>query len=87
MALEENLLIPYCPIHSRIAEKLEKVWYLHLDWTWDEEVTVCDVDKPAELIYLRTGDPVPFNYCNREITFQFPQNWKTILTDVVKIIW
>ena len=65
----------------------DSAWYVHVDWICDHEIVVSDVDKPKELIYLRTGDAIPFNYQDRKITFSFPMNLKTILTDTVKIIW
>lgn len=65
----------------------QTAWYLHIDWTWDSEIVVKDVDEPKELLYLRTGENISFSYGNREIHFKFPSDSKTILTDIVKIIW
>lgn len=65
----------------------DSAWYVHIDWVCDDEVVISDVDKPRQLIYLRTGEEVPFEYDNRKIVFTFPENSKTILTDVVKVVW
>lgn len=65
----------------------DSAWYVHIDWVCDDEVTVRDVDEPEQLIYLRTGEEIPYKYNNRNIVFTFPENSKTILTDVVKVIW
>ena len=62
-------------------------WYVHIDWVCDDEVVITDVDEPKKLVYLRTGDEIPFSYEGRQMRFTFPENLKTILTDVVKVIW
>lgn len=62
-------------------------WYVHLDWTFDEEVILSDVDTPEKMVHLATGKEIPFSRSGRKIRFRFPANLKTIQTDVVKITW
>jgi alpha-L-fucosidase len=62
-------------------------WYLHVHWVWDETVELKDVDKPEEVTCLRTGDAIDFTYENRTLSFVFPSRLKTILTDIVKVVW
>jgi alpha-L-fucosidase len=59
--------------------------YLHVHWVWDETIILENVDKPANVIYLKTGEPIDYVYENRTIKIDFPKNLKTILTDIVKI--
>lgn len=65
----------------------DSAWYLHVHWVWDETVVVKNVDEPQQVTCLRTGDSIKYSYENRTLSFIFPKNLKTILTDIVKIIW
>lgn len=50
-------------------------------------VVVKDVSKPASVTLLRNGAAVPFDFADRQLTIQLPQELRTDLPDVVKIVW
>ncbi len=62
-------------------------WYVHVSWSCDEEVIITEIDKPIKAVYLRTGEAVEYKYNDRKLSFTFPENSKTIETDIIKMTW
>ena len=66
----------------------DNTWYLHPDYrrdTWDEPIVVEDVERPANVRLLRTGEPLGYSHDNKTLTILIPKSKRTDLTDVVAV--
>ncbi|MFH1006348.1 MAG: alpha-L-fucosidase [Candidatus Latescibacterota bacterium] len=62
-------------------------WYLHFTDATVQDACVTDVERPLEVNLLRTGEPVPFGYKERQLTVSLRQSMRTSLDDVVAVAW
>ncbi|MFC1738144.1 alpha-L-fucosidase [Planctomycetota bacterium] len=70
------------------GDVINDTWYLHPDYrrqTWDEPIVVKDVEKPATVKLLRTGESLDYSYDDRTLTILIPKSKRTDLTDVVAV--
>jgi len=63
-----------------------KTLYAHIDWLFEEPVEIKDVDNPASVKLLRTGENVPYTYSASTLKIALPSVMQTTLTDVVEIV-
>lgn len=62
-------------------------WYLHFTVAQVQDACVANVEEPAEVKLLRTGEAVPFRYKDRKLSISLPQSMRTRLDDVVALTW
>ena len=61
-------------------------WYLHLLPDFKKKVSARTGKHPSELILLRTGERIPFDYNDGFVTFVLDPSKRTTTDDVVKVV-
>ena len=61
-------------------------WYLHLLPDFKKKVSARTGKQPSELILLRTGERIPFDYNDGFVTFVLDPSKRTTTDDVVKVV-
>ena len=72
-------------LSNAIITTRDNVWYLHIMPELTRKVSVKTDKLPTEVVLLRTGEKIPFDYYKGFVTFQLDPSQRTTTHDVVKV--
>lgn len=72
-------------LSNAIITTRDNVWYLHIMPELTRKVSVKTDKLPTEVVLLRTGEKIPFDYYKGFVTFQLDPSQRTNTDDVVKV--